>query len=429
MSTSMTWTEAIDAPTRRDSWLDRACRRALLKLLARIRDGRVTLIDGKERHEFGHPNTAFPVAATIHVHSPRLYRRAIFGGHIAMARSYADGDWSCDNLTALIRIFVRHMDVTDATDRGWARIAAPLHRAYHGIRRNSKSGSRQNIAAHYDLGNAFFRLFLDETMTYSSGIFESSTSSMADASFAKLDRICRKLKLSPQDRVLEIGTGWGSFALHAASRYGCHVTTTTISREQHDVAVRRVKDAGLTDRVRVLLSDYRNLDGVYDKLVSIEMIEAVGHQFLDAYFRKCSERLKPDGQMAIQAITIADQRYETARRTVDFIKRDIFPGCCIPSIERMCRSVARCTDLRLTHLEDITPHYATTLSRWRSQLHSNVDAIRGLGYSDRFVRLWDFYLAYCEGGFSERYIGCVQMLLSKPRNRSTPILPGLKEDA
>ena len=385
------------------------------------------MIDGEDRHVFGRVTQEFPVSVTVTVHSPQLYRRSVLGGHIAMARGYAEGLWSCDNLTALIRIFVRQMELMDATDGGWARLTELLNRSYHWLRRNSRSGSRNNIAAHYDLGNDFFRLILDDTMTYSAGIFESPDATMRDASVTKLDRICRKLKLGPGDRVLEIGTGWGSFAMHAAEHYGCHVTTTTISREQRDLAQQRIVDAGLDDRVRVLLEDYRELTGRYDKLVSIEMIEAVGHQYFDSYFCKCSELLEPYGQMLIQAITISDHRYETALRTVDFIQRDIFPGSCIPSIERICRSVAAHTNLKLTHLEDLTPHYAKTLSKWCEKMHRNVKEIRALGYSDRFIRLWEFYLCYCEGGFAERYIGSVQMLFAKPHNRSRPILPLLDD--
>lgn len=380
------------------------------------------LVDGDERRTFGRSSEAFPITVTVHVYSPSLYRKAALGGHIALARAYADGAWSCDDLTGLIRIFARNLAAMDSMDRGWARLAEAVHRVFHLRRSNSREGSRRNIAAHYDLGNDFFQLFLDETMTYSAGIFEPPDASMHAASIAKLDRICRKLRLESNDEVLEIGSGWGSFALHAAQRYGCRVTTATVSKQQYELAKQKVAEAGLGDRVRVLLKDYRELAGQYDKLVSIEMIEAVGHQYFDTFFRKCSSLLKPDGLMALQAITIADQRYEVARRTVDFIKREIFPGSCIPSIERMCRSIAAHTDLRLTHLEDITPHYATTLQRWRETLHRNAEAIRSLGYSDRFMRLWEFYLCYCEGSFEERYIGSVQIMLSKPRNRSATLL-------
>lgn len=428
MSTSATWREAIDAPSRREKWLDRWCRKAMLRMLSGIREGRLTLVDGQSRHVFGDATGDEPVSVTVNVHSPMLYRRAALGGHIAMARAYADGLWSCDDLTGLIRIFVRQLDVMDATDRGWARVVEPLHRAYHWFRRNSRVGSRKNIAAHYDLGNDLFALFLDDTMTYSAGIFETPESTMREASIAKIDRLCRKLRLGPDDRLLEIGTGWGSFAIQAAKQYGCRVTTATISREQYDFARMRISAAGLANRVEVVLRDYRELTGRYDKLVSVEMVEAVGHQYYDMFFRKCSELLAPHGLMALQAITIPDHRYELARRTVDFIKRDVFPGSCIPSIERMCRSVAKGTDLKLTHLEDITPHYAETLARWREQMHGNMEDIRVLGYTERFLRLWEFYLCYCEGGFRERYTGSVQLLFAKPKNRSELVLPAMRDE-
>jgi cyclopropane-fatty-acyl-phospholipid synthase len=262
-------------------------------------------------------------------------------------------------------------------------------------------------------------------MMYSSAVFEYPGMPLEAASIAKLDRICRKLDLHPGDHVMEIGTGWGGFALHAAANYGCRVTTTTISRRQHELARERIAAAGLRNRVTLLLEDYRDLSGQYDKLVSIEMIEAVGHQYFDAYFRKCSELLKPEGTMLLQAITIADQRYESARDSVDFIKRYIFPGSCIPSVAAMSDSIARASDMRLIHLEDIGPHYATTLRLWRENLFANLDQVRALGYPDAFIRMWEFYLCYCEGGFSERVLGDVQMLLVKPLARPEPVLPPL----
>ena len=275
----------------------------------------------------------------------------------------------------------------------------------------------KNILAHYDLGNDFYALFLDETMTYSCGIFEREDSTLKEASEAKYDRICRKLMLTTGDQVLEIGTGWGGFAVHAAGNYGVHVTTATISDEQHQFAQNRIKAAGLEDRITLLKSDYRDLSGKFDKLVSIEMIEAVGHHFYATFFRTCSRLLKDDGMMALQAITIGDQIFDRHRRSVDFIKRYIFPGSCIPSITAISNAIARATDLRLVHLEDITPHYARTLSEWRRRFFANLDKVREMGYSDTFIRMWEYYLCYCEGGFAERYIGDVQMLFTKPLYR------------
>jgi cyclopropane-fatty-acyl-phospholipid synthase len=287
----------------------------------------------------------------------------------------------------------------------------------HWLNRNSPDGSRRNIAAHYDLGNDLFALFLDDTMAYSCGVFEREDATLHEAQVAKFERACRRLRLSPSDHLLEIGTGWGGLALHAASRYGCRVTTTTISREQHDWARERIRAAGLSDRVTLLLDDYRDLRGRYDKLVSIEMIEAVGHQFLDTYTAQCSRLLEPHGAMLLQAITIRDQLYAEALESVDFIQRYIFPGSFIPSVTAIADSVRRATDMKVFHLEDIGPHYATTLRRWRERFFERIDDVRRLGYSEQFVRMWDFYLCYCEGGFLERQLGDVQMLLTKPRCR------------
>ncbi|HSW51639.1 MAG TPA: cyclopropane-fatty-acyl-phospholipid synthase family protein, partial [Sulfuricaulis sp.] len=306
-----------------------------------------------------------------------------------------------------------------------ARLTAPARKLFHWMNRNSRTGSRRNIAAHYDLGNEFFRLMLDETLMYSSAVFERPDMTLAEAQRARLDRICRKLALGPRDHVLEIGTGWGGFALHAATHYGCRVTTTTISREQYALAQERIAQAGLSDRVTVLLEDYRDLRGEYDKLVSIEMIEAVGHEYYETFFARCSALLKPDGLMLLQAITIADQRYEAARKSVDFIQRYIFPGSCIPSVSVMAQAVARATDMKLLHLEDIGPHYATTLRHWRERLYANADAVRQLDLSEEFLRMWEFYLCYCEGGFAERALGDVQLLLAKPQNRLPLSIPEL----
>ena len=307
----------------------------------------------------------------------------------------------------------------------WPRITEPLHKLYHLLRRNSRRGSRNNIGAHYDLGNDFYSLFLDETWTYSSGIFETSESTLKEASIAKYDRICRKLDLNPNDHLIEIGTGWGGFAIHAAGKYGCRVTTTTISNQQYSLARQRIAKAGLSDRVEVLKQDYRDLKGQYDKLVSIEMIEAVGHQYYRTFFKTCSRLLKPNGLMAIQAITIGDHLFDRHKRSVDFIKRYIFPGSCIPSITALHQAMAASSDLRLYHMEDITPHYATTLRMWRERFFDHIDQVRAQGFSEPFIRMWDFYLSYCEAGFKERYIGDVQMVFSKTLTRREPILAAI----
>jgi cyclopropane-fatty-acyl-phospholipid synthase len=310
-------------------------------------------------------------------------------------------------------------------EKGLARLAAPVNRLLHFLNRNTRRGSRENILVHYDLGNDFYELFLDETLTYSCGIFESEQSSLKEASIAKYDRICRKLKLGRGDHVLEIGTGWGGFAIHAARHYDCRVTTTTISDNQHQLAAERFAAAGLSEKITLLKQDYRDLTGQFDKLVSIEMIEAVGHHYLETFFQVCSRLLKPDGMFLLQAITIRDQVFEKHKRSVDFIKRFIFPGSCIPSITAINYSIARATDLKLVHLEDITPHYARTLREWRRRFFANIDQVRKLGFSESFIRMWEYYLCYCEGGFTERYIGDVQALFAKPLSRTDPLLGDL----
>ena len=302
-------------------------------------------------------------------------------------------------------------------DSGLALLGKPVQKLFHALNKNTRKGSRKNIAAHYDLGNDFYQLWLDPKMMYSCAYFDKPDTSLEDAATEKLDRICRKLNLSADDSVVEIGTGWGGFAIHAARHYGCHVTTTTISRQQYNYAQQAVVDAGLEDRITLLLQDYRDLDGRFDKLVSIEMIEAVGHEFHDAYFKKCCDLLKPDGQMLLQAITIADQRYDQYKSSVDFIKRYIFPGGCLTSVTDMSRTMTRHTDMRVIHLEDIGPHYATTLRHWHDRFFAHIHEVRELGYSDAFVRMWQFYLNYCESAFIERAIGNVQLLIMRPAAR------------
>jgi len=287
----------------------------------------------------------------------------------------------------------------------------------HALRRNTRAGSRKNISAHYDLGNDFFKLFLDPTMMYSAALFRTDETSLEEASTAKLEELCRQLELDSSDHLLEIGTGWGGMAIHAATHYGCRVTTTTISREQYEYALAQVQAAGLQDRVTVLCEDYRNLEGSFDKLVSIEMIEAVGHDYYSSYFQRCSQLLKPEGKMVIQAITIADQRYEAARNSVDFIQRYIFPGGSLPSVAVIADHLARDTDMQMIHLRDITRDYALTLASWRKRFLAAQSTVEKMGFEQSFIRMWEFYLAYCEGGFRERIIGTVQLAFAKPGYR------------
>ena len=404
---------------------DGLARKLLFKILRMLKRGRITIYEGSQRYTFGQSSTVHPLEAVITVYHPRFYSKALLGGSIGAAEAYMSGLWSADDLTTALRVMVLNRDSFERLDRGWSKASAPLHKIWHFLRKNTRSGSRKNIVAHYDLGNDFYRLFLDETLTYSCGIFENNDNSMRDASLAKYDRICRKLDLSPRDDVIEIGTGWGGFAIFAAQNFGCRVTTTTISDQQFELAQQRIADSGVAERIDLVKKDYRDLKGQYSKLVSIEMIEAVGHQYLDAFFKSCSRLLKADGMMLLQAITIADQVFERHKHSVDFIKRYIFPGSCIPSIASITASIARATDLRLFHLEDITPHYAKTLACWREQFFRNIDDIKGLNYSEAFIRMWDFYLSYCEAGFTERYIGDVQMLFTKPMCRRESLIPNL----
>ncbi len=325
--------------------------------------------------------------------------------------------WECEDLVSLTRIGAMNVGALDRLRRFLSPVLVPLQRWGRWLGRNTPRRSRRQIAAHYDLGNELFALFLDPTMMYSCAVFERPGATLEEASLAKLERVCRKLELRPCDHVLEIGTGWGAFAVYAAGRYGCRVTTTTISAEQHSFACDRVREAGLQDRVTVLCKDYRELTGSYDKLVSIEMIEAVGWQNLRTFFSRCSQLLKPDGAMMLQAILIEDRAFHVEKAGRSFINTYIFPGGCLPSMEVISRILARATDLRQVHLEDITPHYATTLARWRERFLAAAERVSELGYDERFRRLWELYLSYCEGGFRERRIRDVQLLLAKPGNR------------
>ena len=397
--------------------LDKTARKTVLALLNKLEHGRITIIEDNYRYSFGEESSAVSLKTDIRVHHSQFYSRILFGGSIGAAEAYMEGLWSSDDLTTVMRILALNQKAFADMEKGLARITAPLYKIYHFARKNTKIGSRKNILAHYDLGNDFYSLFLDKTMTYSCGLFEHEQSTLEDASIAKYDRICKKLRLKPGDRVVEIGTGWGGFAMHAAQNYGVHVTTTTISNEQHRYAKKRFGNAGLMNRISLLKKDYRDLQGEFDRLVSIEMIEAVGHHFYDVFFQTCSRLLKDDGLMALQAITIGDHIFDRHKRSVDFIKRYIFPGSCIPSVTAISRATAGATDLRLVHLEDISPHYARTLREWRRRFFANIDNVRDRGYPETFIRMWEYYLCYCEGGFAERYIGDVQMLFAKPLYR------------
>ena len=394
---------------RKDGWLITLIKKKFYANFSNLEHGNIIFVDGDFTLQCG--NSAEP-AATVDVHDDRFYTTLAAGGAVGASEAYMQGMWTCDQLTLLVQVLLRNTSVLRGL--GNAAYKKPLYKLLHLMNRDSVDGSKKNISAHYDLGNKLFENFLDPTMTYSSGFFEQSDSTMQQASTAKLDRICQKLALSESDHVVEIGTGWGSFALHAARNYNCKITTTTISEEQYQLACQRVKDAGMQDRIEIVKKDYRLLTGQYDKLVSIEMIEAVGLAYLGNYFEKCASLLKPAGKMLIQAITIADQQYEFSKRNVDFIQRYIFPGGALPSVTALINTATNKTDLRMTALEDITGHYATTMRKWREKFYLNVEQITELGYDNRFLRMWEYYLCYCEGGFEEKSIGCVQAEFTKP---------------
>ncbi|MEM1145134.1 MAG: cyclopropane-fatty-acyl-phospholipid synthase family protein [Pseudomonadota bacterium] len=396
-------------------------RRFMLRVLSRIHVGSLTLHDGDDTHHFGCTATEAEKLgqpqAEIVVHNRDAFGKVLMGGTIASGEAYIDGDWSTPDLTQVTRLFsanMASMESMQANQQWYTKLAL---RFAHALNRNTHEGSRRNISAHYDLGNDFFSLFLDPSMMYSSAVFETPDTGLEQASRDKLDAICQQLELSENDHLVEIGTGWGGMAIHAAQNYGCRVTTTTISKEQYDFAKSRVKQLGLDDQITLLLKDYRALSGEFDKLVSIEMIEAVGHDFYDSYFATCSRLLKPMGKMVLQAITIPDSRYEQARRSVDYIKRYIFPGGCLPSLEVISRNIAKKTDLQMVHLRDITLDYARTLEQWRLRFSDKLEDVRSMGFDERFIRMWEFYLCYCEGGFRERIIGTAQISFAKPGYR------------
>jgi cyclopropane-fatty-acyl-phospholipid synthase len=391
-------------------------------VLRRLRHGTLTIQEpsGAERiYGSGSPE------AVIRMNSETVWS-AFFGGSIALADAYADGLWDSPDPVALVRLAARNMPGLDRVRRISAPALRPIEIARSLYRPRGRGQRRRDIAAHYDHGNAMFSRMLDPTMTYSCAFFADPAMSLEEAQIAKLERVCEKLDLGPGDRVLEIGTGWGSFALHAATTRGCHVTTTTISREQYEYVRERVVEQGLVDRVTVLFDDFRDLDGSYNKLVSIEMIEAVGWQNLGVFLARCSDLLEPDGVMLLQAITIDDRAYDVEKATRSFIKEYIFPGGSLPSLAALTRALARRTDLQTLDVEDITGHYIETLRCWRQQFLASSDELEEIGYDERFKRIWTLYLAYCEGGFAERRITDLQLVLGKPalqfgslRNRLT----------
>ena len=395
-------------------------RRGVLRQLSQLKSGHLVVTENGERLIFG--DSGAGLVGEVQIHDTSVWGMIASNGSIGAGEAFIHGYWSSPDLTKVIRVLVSNMDVLDAMEGGLARLGRPLIRGLHWINRNTRKGSQKNIAAHYDLGNDMFEQFLDPTMMYSAAQFLTADDTLEQAQLNKLQRICQKLDLKPADHLLEIGTGWGSMALYAAQHYGCKVTTTTFSKEQFDYTQARIEALGLQEQVTLLLEDYRDLTGQYDKLVSIEMIEAVGHHFLPSYFKQCSQLLKPHGLMLLQAITIRDQRYEQAKSSVDFIQRYIFPGGALPSVQKMLEIVGKDTDMNLMHMEDFGLHYAKTLRLWHENFRRAHGRLTELGYDDYFLRLWEFYLCYCEGGFLERSIGTAQLLLAKPAAMPAPLL-------
>jgi cyclopropane-fatty-acyl-phospholipid synthase len=407
-------------PDRVTRWL----KPRLLKQLDAFQGGYITLIEGTQRHRLGQGG---PLQVTVVIRHPRAWKRLAFGGTVGAAESYMDQDWDADDLVALVRLFAVNLEqVNTRLETGSARFTRWLLNSAYRFQHNSLEGSKRNIAAHYDIGNDLFSTFLDrEHWMYSSAVFPYPDASLEEASTYKLDQMLEKLDVRPEHHLLEIGTGWGGLALHAAKTRGCHVTTTTISEEQYAYTAARIKEAGLAHKITLLKQDYRELTGTYHRVISVEMIEAVGHQYLDTYLAKIDSLLTEDGQAMLQAITIRDQRFDTAKREMDFIKRYIFPGGFLPSHHAILKSIARKTSLNMVALDEIGQHYARTLREWRHRFEANLEAVHTLGYDERFVRMWRYYLCYCEGGFLERSIGTCHLLLAKPQAKPMPLTGAL----
>lgn len=395
--------------------LHQLARALVFNQLKKIKTGQITIIEGSQKFSFGKKDK---LNVTVTVHDPRFFGALAFGGSIGVSEAFMQKFWSVSDLTKLIRIMAINQNTMDQLEGLFNMFLKPILKCLHYLNQNSVKGSEINISKHYDLGNDFFSLFLDSTMMYSSAVFKNPHDSLYQGSIHKLETICQGLELTSQDHIIEIGSGWGGFAIYAAKHYGCKVTTTTISKEQYKYVSQKIKDLKLSHKITVLFSDYRHLKGQYDKLVSIEMLEAVGYQYYETYFKVCASLLKPQGLAVIQTITITDQRYEKAKRSVDFIQRYIFPGSCIPSITALQNSMTQSSDLKIYSIHDIGTHYARTLALWRERLFKNLNDIKALGFDDAFIRMWHFYFSYCEGGFEEKVISDIHLKLVKPGYRT-----------
>ena len=421
MSSTMqvdTLAEKIKTPTKA-TFLTSVFKNGLKKKLSHLNVGCISVVDGVDKFSFG--DTGSELRVNVQVHSQEFYVMTGSGGAMGIAEAYILGYWTSDDVVMLMRIILKNRSIMLSLNDGFAKILSPINKLIHRSRQNTLKGSKENILAHYDLSNDFYKLWLDPTMTYSCAYFKDTNTTLEDASIEKLDRMCRKLKLSEKDNILEVGTGWGSFSIHAAKNYGCSITTTTISDAQYEYAKARVLEEGLESKINVINKDYRKLDGQYDKIVSIEMIEAVGYEYISEYFKKLSSLLKPDGLMALQGITYNDQNFDTYKDSVDFIKKYIFPGSCLISISQIIDVIKNKTDLSMIDMEDITRHYAETLNRWRKNFMSVLPEVKEMGYSKAFINMWEFYFLYCEAGFLERNIGDVQMVFAKSGARDVRV--------
>ena len=410
--------DAVKTP-KKSTFLTSIFKSGLQKKFKNLETGHISVNDGDETFTFGDSNSDEKVS--VDIHSQEFYVMTGSGGALGIAEAYVAGYWSSDDVVKLFQIILRNRNILLSLEKGFAKLVKPINKMIHRGRQNTLKGSKENILAHYDLSNDFYKLWLDPSMTYSCAFFNNDSVTLEEASIEKLDRICRKLDLSEDDSVLEIGTGWGSFSIHAAKNYGCKVTTTTISDAQFDYARSRIKDEGLESKITLINKDYRDLDGKYDKIVSIEMIEAVGYEYIPDYFSKLSSLLNSNGLVALQGITYNDQNFEVYKDSVDFIKKYIFPGSCLISIAQIIDVIKKDTDLAMVDMEDITKHYAVTLNRWRKNFMDVIPKVKEMGYSQAFINMWEFYFLYCEAGFSERNIGDVQMIFAKSGSRNINI--------
>ena len=410
--------DAVKTP-KKSTFLTSIFKSGLQKKFKNLKTGHISVNDGDETFSFGDSSSGESVS--VDIHSQEFYVMTGSGGALGIAEAYVAGYWSSDDVVKLFQIILRNRDILLSLEKGFAKLVKPINKMIHRGRQNTLKGSKENILAHYDLSNDFYKLWLDPSMTYSCAFFNNDSVTLEEASIEKLDRICRKLNLSENDSVLEIGTGWGSFSIHAAKNYGCKITTTTISDAQFDYARSRIKDEGLESKITLINKDYRDLDGKYDKIVSIEMIEAVGYEYIPDYFSKLSSLLNNNGLVALQGITYNDQNFEVYKDSVDFIKKYIFPGSCLISIAQIIDVIKKDTDLAMVDMEDITKHYAVTLNRWRKNFMDVIPKVKEMGYSQAFINMWEFYFLYCEAGFSERNIGDVQMIFAKSGSRNINI--------